>query len=75
MIDWPSYNRSLIRRREILFPYNLLDVWDLELMKMNKSKEDKKYKYPESFIEIIGHIRIHFHLSYIQTEEGIIRPL
>ncbi len=72
MADWPSYNQLLIRRGEILFTYDFLDVWDLELTKMNKNKEDKKYKYPESFIMAIGYIRIYFHLPCRQTE-GIIK--
>ena len=36
MIDWPSYNRSLVRRSEILFSYNFLDTWGYELDRMNE---------------------------------------
>ena len=39
MTDWPSYNRSLVRRGEILFSYDFLDKWDYELAKMNENKE------------------------------------
>jgi hypothetical protein len=40
---------------------------------MNKNKKGKPYSFsPDSFIHIIDHIRIYFHLSYIQTE-GIIK--
>ena len=39
---------------------------------MNKNKNGKKYKFPDSFIHIIGHIRICLHLPYRQTE-GIIK--
>ena len=72
MVDWPSYNRSLIRRGEILFSYDFLDVWDSELAKMNENKTGKKYRYPESFILVIGHIRLCFHPPYRQTE-GIVK--
>jgi hypothetical protein len=69
---WLSYNRSLVRRGEILFAYDFLDVWDSELATMNENKEGKKYRYPNSFILVIGYIRVYFHLPYRQTE-GIIK--
>jgi hypothetical protein len=70
--DWPSYNRSLIRRGEILFSYDFLDIWDDDLARMNDNKKGKKYKFPDSFILIIGYIRVYFHLPYRQTE-GIVK--
>jgi hypothetical protein len=72
VIHWPSYNQSLVRRGEILFAYDFLDIWDDDLAKMNENKNGKKYKFPDSFILIIGHIRLCFHLPYRQTE-GIIK--
>lgn len=72
MVDWPSYNRSLVRRGEILFSYDFLDIWDSDLEKMNENKKGKKYKFPDSFILAIGYMRISFHLPYRQTE-GIIK--
>jgi hypothetical protein len=69
MIDWPSYNRSLVRRGEILlFSYDFLDTWSYELEKMNKNKEDKPFTFPNSFILAIGYIRYSFHLPYRQTD-------
>ena len=72
MIDWSSYNQSLVRRGEILFSYDFLDNWDAGLAKMNENKKGKRYKFPDSFILVIGHIRVYFHLPYRQTE-GIIK--
>lgn len=72
MTYWSSYNRSLVRRGEILFAYDFLDVWDSELAMMNENKEGKKYRYPNSFILVIGYIRVYLHLPYRQTE-GIIK--
>jgi hypothetical protein len=72
VVDWPSYNRSLVRRGEILFSYDFLDIWDSDLKRMNESKKGKKYKFPDSFILAIGYMRISFHLPYRQTE-GIIK--
>jgi hypothetical protein len=70
--DWPSYNRSLVRRGEILFSYGFLDEWDMVLAKMNENKKGRKFIYPESFILVIGYIHAYFHLPYRQTE-GIIK--
>ena len=72
MIHWPSYNQSLVRRGEILFAYDFLDIWDDDLARMNENKNGKKYKFPDSFILVIGYIRLCFHLPYRQTE-GIIK--
>ena len=72
MIHWPSYNQSLVRRGEILFSYDFLDSWDADLTRMNENKKGKKYKFPDSFILIIGHIKVYLHLPYRQTE-GIIK--
>jgi transposase len=71
--DWPSYNRSLVRRGEILFAYDFLDLWwDFEIEDMNEKKEGRKYRYPDSLILVIGYIRVYLHLPYRQTE-GIIK--
>ena len=72
MIHWPSYNQSLVRRGEILFAYDFLDVWDDNLDRMNENKKGKPYSFPDSFIHIIGYMRIYFHMPYRQTE-GIIK--
>lgn len=39
---------------------------------MNENKKGKPYSYPDSFILVIGYMRIYFHLPYRQTE-GIIK--
>ena len=39
---------------------------------MNKSKEGRKFVYPDSFIKLLGYMRAYFHLPYRQTE-GIVR--
>ena len=72
MIHWPSYNQSLVRRGEILFSYDFLDMWDDNLDRMNENKKGKPYSFPNSFLLIIGYMRIYFHLPYRQTE-GIIK--
>jgi len=74
MIDWPSYNRSLVRRGEILFSYDFLDSWGHEIERMNRNKKGKPFVFPDSFILAIGYIRYSFHLPYRQTE-GIIKAI
>ncbi len=72
MVDWPSYNRSLVRHGEILFSYDFLDTWDSVLERMNQNKMGKPFEYPDSFILVIRYIRYSLHLPYRQTE-GIIK--
>ena len=47
-------------------------MWDYNLDRMNENKKGKPYSFPDSFILLIGHIRVYFHLPYRQTE-GIIK--
>jgi Transposase DDE domain len=47
-------------------------MWDYNLDRMNENKKGKPYSFPDSFILIIGYIRIYFHLPYRQTE-GVIK--
>jgi hypothetical protein len=72
VIDWSSYNRSLVRRGEILFSYDFIDTWGCELDRMNEGKKGKPFVFPNSFILVIGYIRYSFHLPYRQTE-GIVK--
>src|SRR6185437_8311812 len=39
---------------------------------MNENKKGKRYKFPDSFILIISHIRLYLHLPYRQIE-GLIK--
>ncbi len=57
--------------REIPFFYDFLDIWDDVIARVNENKKDKKYKFPDSFILIIGHIMVYPHLYYRQTDGTI----
>jgi hypothetical protein len=70
--NWNNYNESLIRRGEVLLDFDAMDNWDIELEKMNKDKEGRKFVYPDSFIKLLGYMRAYFHLPYRQTE-GVVR--
>ena len=51
MIDWPSYNESLVRRGQVLLDFDVLDERDYELSQMNEGKVGEPYDYPDSFME------------------------
>jgi hypothetical protein len=73
VIHWPSYNKSLVRRGEILFSYDFLDIWDVDLVRMNENKKGKKYKFPDSFILIVGHIRVYLYsITLIHRSQQIL---
>ena len=71
-MNWKNYNESLVKRGEILLDFDVIDNWNSELEKMNKGKEGRKFEYPDSFIKLLGYMRVYFHLPYRQTE-GIVR--
>jgi len=61
-----------VRRGEILLDFDVIDSWDNELEEMNKNKKGRKFVYPDSFIKLLGYMRVYFHLPYRQTE-GVVR--
>ena len=72
MVNWRSYNESLVRRGEVMLDFDVIDSLDSELVKMNDGKEGASYRYPDSFIQLLGYMRAYFHLPYRQTE-GVVR--
>jgi DDE family transposase len=72
MIDWPSYNQSLVSRGRVLLDYDVLEDWDHELSQMNHGKVDEPYAYPDSFIQLLGYMRAYFHLPYRHTQGVVI---
>lgn len=39
MVNWRSYNESLVRRGEVMLDFDVIDGWHDELEKMNEGKE------------------------------------
>jgi hypothetical protein len=62
---------NLVKRGEVLLDFDVLDNWNSELEKMNECK-GRKFVYPDSFIKLLGYMRVYFHLPYRQTE-GVAR--
>lgn len=52
--DWAAYNEALVRRGEILLDFTVLKDWGRELNRMNRGKEGRRYRYPWSFIKLLG---------------------
>ena len=55
--NWKKYNKSLVRRGEIMLSFDAIDSWEIELKEMNYKKEGHQYMYPESFMEALGYCR------------------
>lgn len=72
MVDWKKYNKALVRRGEVILGFDVIDNWNNELEKMNDGKEGASYVYPHSFVQLLGYMRVYFHLPYQQTE-GVVK--
>ena len=57
---------------KVLIWFDVIDNWNTELEEMNKDKQGRKLEYPDSFIKLLGYMRVYFHLPYRQTE-GLVR--
>ncbi len=74
MRDWSAYNKSLIKRGEILFSFDFLHLWDKEIENMNQKKIGRHFVYPNSFIIALSYVKTYFHLPYRQTE-GVMKAV
>jgi hypothetical protein len=72
VVNWTSYNESLVRRGEVILDFDIVDGWYVELERMNEGKRGATYGYPNSFVQLLGYVKPYFHLPYRQTE-GVVR--
>ncbi len=72
MYHWNEHNEKLIRRGEIFISKDVIKNWNKELAIMNRGKRGRRYRFPNSFMKILGYVRVYFGLPYRQTE-GLIR--
>ena len=72
MYNWNQYNEKLVRRGEIFISSDVMSNWNKELAVMNRNKKGRRYQYPDSFMRILGYVKMYFGLPYRQTE-GLIR--
>ena len=73
MVNWHNYNESLVRRGEVILDFDVIDSWDNELDYMNNGKEGASYRYPNSFVQVLGYMRAYFHLPPYRQTEGVVR--
>ena len=59
--------------KSFLVLMSFIDNWNNELEKMNDGKEGASYVYPHSFVQLLGYMRVYFHLPYRQTEGVLLR--
>src|SRR5919109_4836273 len=59
LVNWHSYNESLVRRGEVMLDFDVIDSWEGELTEMNNGKVGEPYDYPDSFIQLLGDICEH----------------
>ena len=52
--NWPEYNEKLVKRGWFYLSTDFVKNWDKELKKMNKRKNGRPYRYPETFIQFSG---------------------
>lgn len=72
--NWPEYNERLVRRGWFYLCTDFVNNWDEELEKMNKNKNGRPYRYPDTFIQFCGLAYAFLHLPYRQLE-GFIQAL
>lgn len=72
MVNWASYNESLVRRGEVVLDFEVIDGWYNDLERMNEGKRGAAFGYPDSFVQLLGYVKVYFHLPYRQTE-GVVR--
>ena len=68
MRDWKRINEALVRRGELLLDLGFLKGWGSELQEMNQSKEGARFRYPDSFIQLLLFMHVYLHLPYRQLE-------
>jgi len=71
--NWKAYNEALVRRGEILLDLDFVANWSRELKAMNEGKEGARFRYPESFVELLAVVHACI-LPYRQLE-GFTRAL
>jgi len=55
-----------------MLDFDVIDGWHDELEKMNEGKEGASFRYPRSFVQLLGYMRAYFRLPYRQTE-GVVK--
>jgi len=63
------YDRFLVRHRETLLAFDIIDNWDIELKEINKNKIGEPFHYTNAFLLLLVYAKVYFYLPYRQIEE------
>lgn len=66
--NWPEYNDQLARRGWFYLSTGFLEHWDEELENMNRGKNGRPFKFPDTFIQFSGLMYTFLRLTYRQLE-------
>jgi hypothetical protein len=66
--NWPEYNDQLVRRGWFYLSTGFLEHWDEELKNMNRGKNGRPFKFPDTFIQFSGLMYTFLRLPYRQLE-------
>lgn len=66
--NWPEYNDKLVRRGWFYLSTGFLEHWDEELENMNRGKNGRPFKFPDTFIQFSGLMYTFLRLPYRQLE-------
>ena len=70
--NWKKYNKTPVRRGEIMPSFDAVEQWGAEPKGTNRGKEGRRHACPESFMEALGCYHPYLHLPFGQTE-GLIK--
>ena len=74
-MKWSIYNRSLVRRGEILLSFDVINNWDTELKEMNKDKIGEPFHYPNTFLLLLGYAKTYFFIFLIGKQKELHRAM
>ena len=74
MINWSFYNKSLVRRGEVILDFDVIDSWYSELDIMNDGKRGGRFTLSRFVYPITMLYEAYFHLPYRQAE-GVVDTL
>jgi pyrroloquinoline quinone (PQQ) biosynthesis protein C len=56
VVNWPRYNKSLVRRGKVVLDFDVIENWDNKLDKMNYGKEGMHHTEISRFLCSIARI-------------------
>ena len=60
-------------RRVLLLDFDVIDNWHSDLDGMNEGKKELLAEISGSFVQLLGYMRVYFHLPYRQAYGVVVR--